>query len=217
MAVAARGRRFDRARVMKRAAGAAGKRRRKKAISLYRQVLEVDPEDADAHRKIAPLLAQTGKTRESLVSYRKAVDAMLRQGFDDRAIGLIRAAAGYLPREFELWRSLASLQANRGRTPDAVASLLEGRRHFRSRQDRGVAILLLSQAQKLDPSSFWVSYDLACQLGKAGRRSQARQLLEQLAARPGKPHLRRVRARQLWLAPSLGALWRLARACVLSR
>jgi len=202
---------------MKRAAAALGKRRRKKAIGLFRQVLAFDPEDAEVHRKIAPLLARSGQVRAALVSYRKAADAMLRRGFDDRAIGLLRAAVADMPREFELWRGMATLQAKRGMTPDAVASLLEGRRHFRSRRDRSFAIQLLSQAHRLDPGSFQVAYDLACQLGKSGRHAEALRVLDQLAGRSTSGQLRRVRWRQLCLAPGVASLGRFVRACLGSR
>jgi cytochrome c-type biogenesis protein CcmH/NrfG len=217
MAVLVKTASYDRARLMKRASGALGKRKRKKAIALYRKVLATNPDDTEAHRKLAPLLAQNGEVTEALKSYRKVMDAMLQQGFDDRAIGLLRAAAGSLPREFELWKTLAALQVKRGKKPDAVEALLEGRSHFRRRQDRGIAIVLLMQARKLEPGSFRVSYDLACQLGREGRVAEALGLLEQLVRRPRPPHLRRVRARQLLLAPSPAALWRLLRACLLGR
>jgi len=148
---------YERARLMKRASGALGKRKRKKAIGLYRKVLAANPGDTEALRKLAPLLAQNGEVQEALQSYRKVMDVMLQQGFDDRAIGLLRAAAGSLPREFELWRTLAALQVKRGKKADAVESLLEGRSHFRARRDRGIAIQLLDHAHKLDPASFRVS------------------------------------------------------------
>ena len=50
---------YDRSRLLRRAAGAQTKGRRKKAIELYRKVLAVEPNDAQVHRKIAPLLAET--------------------------------------------------------------------------------------------------------------------------------------------------------------
>jgi tetratricopeptide (TPR) repeat protein len=217
VAVFARKGRYDRSRLMARAAGARRRRRRKKAISLYRQVLAVEPEDPDVHRKIAPLLAQTRQPGEAWASYRKAASNLVRRGFVDQAIGVYREAARYLPRETDVWLAVAELQMKRGRRPDAIAALREGRRHFRGKAQRPRAILLLLQARKLDPHDFATSYDLACLLARAGGRARALRLLDELATRSHRHQLRRVRGRQLLLAPGPGAVGRWLRACVLGR
>lgn len=217
MAVLARGRTYDRARLMKRAAGARKKRKHKKAIALYRQVMEREPENPEIHKKLAPLLAQTRQAPEALASYLKAAEGLIRQGFSDQAIGLFREAAGYLPHEVRLWKSVSEMEEKRGRKPDAVKVLLEGRSHFRSRKRRSQAIELLILARKLDPTDFDVSYDLACLLGKSGGRHNALRLLEELARRPYPRHLRRVRARQLLLQPGFGSAWLLLRVLLLRR
>ena len=206
--------RYDRSRLLKRAAAARKKRKHKKAISLYRQVLAAEPRSTDLHQKIAPLLARTGQKADALSSYRIAAEALLAGGFKERAIGLLRAAAGELPREVELWLGVAELEASRGRKADAMQALLQGRRNFRSSRWRPQEIQLLTLARKLDPTQFRVSYDLACLLGRSGDRSQAVRLLE-FVGRQHPRHRLRVRARQLWLDPSLGGVSRLARALVL--
>ena len=105
MAVRVRARGYERRRLLQRADAARKKRRHKKAIVLYRKVLAAEPEDVDTHKKIAPLLAKTKRRPEALASYKKAVEGLLGRGFDDRAIGLLRAAAAQLPKEVSLWRT----------------------------------------------------------------------------------------------------------------
>jgi tetratricopeptide (TPR) repeat protein len=213
----ARDRVFDRSKLMKRAAGARNKGKHKKAISLYRQVLEAEPESPEIHQKLAPLLARTRQAGEALASYRIAAEALVRQGFNEQAIGLLRGAAVQLPRETVVWQGLAELEMRRSRRIDAVEALLEGRQHMKARSDRAEAIALLSQARKLDPGDFRISYDLACLLGRTGRRARALSLLDELARRPDRRRLARVRARQLWLAPGFGSAGRYLRALVLRR
>jgi tetratricopeptide (TPR) repeat protein len=209
--------RIDRVKLMRRAATARAKGKHKKAIALYRQVLEREPDDPALHKKLAPLYAKTKRAPEALVSYQVAAEGLVRQGFSDQAIGLLRGAAGQLPTEVVLWQSVAELELQRGRRVDAVAVLVEGRGHLRKRKQRLLAIALLADARKINPSDFGVSYDLACLLAKTGRAVMAARLLDELAARTDRKWLARVRGRQLRLSPGPGTLGRYLRALALRR
>jgi tetratricopeptide (TPR) repeat protein len=217
MAAPAKAKGLDRSRVMKRAAVARKKRRNKKAISLYRQILAEEPDNPDLHKKIAPLLAMTRQNDEALASYRAAAEGFVKKGFTAQAIGLLRAAAVYLPRETILWQNVAELEASRGRVPDAVRALVEGRSHFRSRRQRPQAIQLLRLARRLDAKDFPLNFDLACLLAKTGNRRQAVRMLDELAASSIVKNLRRVRARQFRIAPSPTRAWLLVRVWLLRR
>lgn len=199
---------YDRLRILGDAARAQRKGRRKKAIALYRQVLEFEPENPDLHRKIAPLLARTRRHPEAWASYRQAAAGLIRLGFLDRAIGVYREAAGHMPRQEEVWLELAELETRRGRRADALQMLLAGRRQLRSRADRPRAIRLLLRARELDPSCFEASFDLAGLLAKVGHRARSLVLLNSLAVRASGTELRRVRARQLFRSPGPRTAWR---------
>jgi tetratricopeptide (TPR) repeat protein len=199
---------YDRLRILADAARAQRKGRRKKAIALYRKILEFEPENPDLHRKLAPLLARTRRPAEAWASYRRAVDGLVRLGFVERAIGVYREAARFLPREVEVWLGLAGLEAQRGRRADAVQVLLAGRGHLRARRDRPRAIRLLSRARELDPACFEAGFDLAGLLARSGQRGRSIFLLNELARGASGRELRRVRARQLRLSPGPRAAWR---------
>jgi tetratricopeptide (TPR) repeat protein len=199
---------YDRLRILADAARAQRKGRRRKAIALYRQVLEFEPENPDLHRKLAPLLARTRQPAEAWASYRRAVDGLVRLGFVDRAAGVYREAAGFLPREDELWLGLAGLELKRGRRADALQALRAGRRQLRSRRDRQRAIRLLARARQLAPACFETGFDLAGLLASTGQRGRSIALLDELAAGASGKELRRVRARQLRISPGPGAAWR---------
>ena len=49
--------RYDRARILEEAARARARNKRWRAIELYRWILAVEPNNADLHAKLAPLLA----------------------------------------------------------------------------------------------------------------------------------------------------------------
>ncbi len=208
---------YDRTRLLHRAARAAraGKWRgpgpKRKAIGFYRQVLAVEPDNPDLHRKIAPLLALTRQTESAWSSYRRAAEALRERGFVDRAIGVYREAVRFLPRQVAAWKRLAELELERGRRRDAVATLLAGQRQFRSRHTRQHAIILLTEAHKLDPNDPAVTFDLASLLARTGARGRAMAILDALlVARPEVEPA--IRGRQFRIAPGIASAWRCLRA-----
>jgi tetratricopeptide (TPR) repeat protein len=205
---------YDRSRLLKDAARARKRGKRQKAVALYRELLAVEPENPDLHRRIAPLLAETKQPAEAWASYRRAVDGLVSQGFLEQAVGVLREASTRLPREPEVWGALADLELQRRRPVDAHKVLLEGRRHFRSKKHRSQAILLLMRARKLAPRDFSTNFDLAGLLAKAGARGRAVSLLEEIASWTRAGQLRRVRARQFALSPTPASAWGWLRALV---
>jgi len=207
---------YDRSRLMNDAAQARKRGKRRKAVALYREVLVKEPENPDLHRRIAPLLAETNEPTEAWASYRRAADGLVRKGFVEQAVGVLREASKHLPREAEVWTTLSELQLKRNRRVDAHQVLLEGHRHFRSRRHRSQAILLLLRARKLAPRDFRTNYALARMLASTGARGRARSLLDEIATWARGGQLRRVRARQFALTPTPAAAWRVLRAFVVS-
>jgi tetratricopeptide (TPR) repeat protein len=195
---------YDRSRLLNQAARARRRGNLKKAVELYRRVLVVEPRNAELHRRMAPLLARTKKPDESLKSYRLAAGELIRGGFIEQAIGVYREALQQLPPQRELFIALSDLELERGRKPDAIDALLEGRKKFRRRRDRSDATVLLLRVRKLDPHHLDAALDLAVILAKTGQRNQALRLLDEQAARRRGPELRRVRARSFRLAPNFG-------------
>jgi tetratricopeptide (TPR) repeat protein len=207
-----RKRSYDRVRLLADAARAQRKGKAKKAVALYREILAVEPGNVTVHRRLAPLLARTRQDDEAWRSFRRAAEALVQQGFAERAIGVYRDAAHHLPRESAVWLAIAELEVKRGRRADAVAALATGRRQLRSRRERQAAIRLLERAHELDPANVEVGLELARLLAKSGERARGARLLEALARGQRGPVLRRVRGRQLRLAPGPRSVWRWLRS-----
>jgi len=205
---------YDRSRLLAQAARARSKGNAKKAIASLREVLSHEPTNAELHRKIAPLLASSSQPAEAWSSYRVAVGSLVRAGFLDKAVGVLREACSGLPRERAVWEQLADVECQRGRPVDAVRALVEGRGHFRSRRDRPEAVRLLLRARKISPRDFEANFDLAGLLARTGARAPAARILAELAARERGSRLRRTRRRQLALYPSLGSLGRWLRSWI---
>lgn len=219
MALLIRERPYDRRRILDQAAKAkrGGSRRKiRRAIALYREVLRREREDPDLHRKLAELLARDGDHAAAAASYRFACEAFSKRGFDDRTIGVLRDAVERIPRVVDFWLELARLEFERGRRVDALAVLLRGRRQFRDRRGRGSALKLLAAASKLEPSDLEIGLDHALELGRAGQRKRAMRVLERLPVSRS-ADLRRVRARQLRVDPGLATFGRYLRALFAGR
>ncbi len=205
---------YDRSRILDAAAHARARKKRKKAVALYRQVLAVERNNAELHARIAPLLAEIGQDFDAWVSFRIAARACLREGRGDKALAVYREAAGHLPREIQVWQAIARLQVKRGKRSDAVEALLEGASHFRSRGHRPEAVHLLRRAHEIAPWDFEAVAELVRLLAKSDQPEEARRLLEGLEARTSGERLRRVYAAQFRLDGDLRYAWLWLRAAV---
>jgi tetratricopeptide (TPR) repeat protein len=208
---------YDRFAILAAAEKARTKGRVRKAIAEYRKVLEIDRGDFEIHGKIAPLLAERKQLAGAWTSFVTAAEGYLREGHGDKALSMYTQAARYLPRQIEVWESIARLQVGRGRPPDAVKALITGSRYFRRKQDRPQAIRLLRRAFETEPWHFEATHILARLLITVGDRREALQLLEGLAERSQGRNLRRACATLFRMAPSLGAAWRWLKAAVSAR
>jgi tetratricopeptide (TPR) repeat protein len=206
--VLGRKRRYDRSKLLADAASAQRRGKLRKAAALYREVLAVEPGNVDLERKLAPLLAKTKQRDAAWASYKHAAEGLAQHGMLDQAVGVYRECAQLLPRQGEMWLALAALEVRRGRKADAVKALRDGAAKLRGRKERALAVRLLERARELEPADFEVSFELAGRLAGAGKRERALRLLEELAARRTGRMLRRVRGRQLFLAPGPGTAWR---------
>jgi tetratricopeptide (TPR) repeat protein len=205
---------YDRSRILDAATRARAKKQRARAIDLYRWVLAVEPQNGELHAKLAPLLAETGQHFDAWCSFKAVARAYLREGQADKAFAVYREAALRLPREAQAWQAVARIQHKRGSSREALETLLEGSRHFRTRWLRPQAIHLLRRAREIDAWDFEVVLELARLLASSAQRHEARILLEGLAERSGTQRLRRVRAAQFRLAPGLGSAWRWLRSAL---
>jgi len=203
---------YDRADSLARASKALGRGRRKQAIAEYRRVLEQEPGNPVILAKLAALLAETRQLAEAGEKWNAAGKGYENQGFPEKALAVYTQATTYLPRSLELWETISGLNLARSRRADALAALLEGRRHFRRRKQRPLAIRLLRGAVRIEPWHLEATLDLARLLAKSGGRAEADRLYQGLCERKRDKHLRRVRGAMFRRSPNPAALWRWLRA-----
>lgn len=208
---------YDRFAILAAAENARARGRTRKAIAEYRKVLEVDPDDHEIHGKIAPLLAEKRQLRDAWSSFVAAGEGYLRDGYTDKALAVYTQAARCMPRQLEAWETVARLQVERERRPDAIKALLDGSRHFRGRKLRIQGLRLLRRACEIEPGHFEAAFQLGKRLAKAGEKQEARWLLDGLATWARGRNLRRVRTRLFWMSPTPAAAWRWVVAAIGAR
>jgi tetratricopeptide (TPR) repeat protein len=203
---------LDRRQILDEADRARSKGRTGKALKRYRQLLDMDPNDATIHAKIAPLLARRHQLGDAQKSFAYAAADLVSKGFFDRALGLYREAVRWIPRDAAMWESMGELHARRGRRADAIDALLSGATQLDRRRDRPFAIRLLRRALQLDHGHIEATLALAGQVSRDGNRAEALALLESLVPRVAGRALRRVRGALLRLSFTPRNLWRWLRA-----
>lgn len=179
-----------------------------RAVALYEFAQTLTRDHSMIACRLAPLLAHEGRHFESWRQFQRAGRALMRQDHPEWALSIYREATRMLPLEFDAWRICASIERRLGRLDQALETLLEGRRRFRSALHRDQAIALLGLARKLDPWDPDIVIDLAAQLNQAGQIKRARQLLEELIERSPEPDLSRVLAARSRMTWSPGHVWR---------
>lgn len=209
---------YDRARILEAASRARARKRYRKATALYRRVLAMEPGNLELHARLAPLLAATRQPFDSWVSFETCGRGALSEKRLEQAVNIYREAARCLPLEIRAWQSLAGIERQRGHDREAADALVEGRKHFRRRRHRPEAIALLRRALEIDPARSELVLDLARLLSRSHQESEAHMLLHRLAGQSSGVALRKVRAAQWRIAPTLVNSWRwIHAACTAGR
>ena len=194
---------YDRKQILRAAAQARAKGKHRKAAELYRQVLAVEPENAELHARIAPHLALTCQDYDAWQSYKIAAHAHVFAKRPERALAVYRDAAR---------RAIAKLEVRLGRKREALETILAGRRHFTGASYRAQAITLLRMARQIEPWDPVILLDLCSTLAASDQRYEALMILEHLATRSEGSDLARVRGAQWRITHSFGHAWLWLRA-----
>ncbi len=184
------------------------RRKDRRAIALYRQVLLEDPRCVEAALRVAPLLASQGEAFEAWQLYRMAAMELHRARRVDACLAVLRDACRCVAHEYDAWRLRAELEQRLGREEDAYDTLLEGAQRFDRPHTAMQAIALLTRARTIDPGDPEVALDLARLHLRTGMSESALSLLAALAPCVQGRMLRRVRGLQWRITLSFYHAWR---------
>ncbi|MCK5690510.1 tetratricopeptide repeat protein [Myxococcota bacterium] len=172
-----------RVEILAAASKARGRGRVGRAIKEYQKLLDEDPDDREAHARIAPLLSRKKRYDESWTSFSRAAQIFLDQGFETKALSIYVQSTDSLPRNLDAWQTVANLQFKMGRRPDAIQVLLKSIKNFKGKRFRREGILLMRQAFEIQPWEPKVTRNLILLLHAEGEIMESARLARGLADR----------------------------------
>ena len=173
---------YDRSDILRKAEEYRSRGRIKKAIREYEKVLAADPQDVDAHAKAAPLYIRIGRKDKAKASLRKVVAGYEKQGFVDKAIGMLRLALKLDRRDLGARLHLADLYLGKGLKEDALRLLERARRTFRGKRFLKEALAVEGKILCVAPEDFRAQVSMVRLLVRAGRDCEGRDRLWRMEA-----------------------------------
>ncbi len=202
---------YDRDAIVREAERHRSHGRVRKAIREYEKVLAVDPQDMEAHAKVAPLYIRTGRKDKAKASLRRVVAWYEKQGFVDKAIAMLRLALRLDRRDLAARMHLADLLLAKGLPASAVRLLERARRAFRGKQFLRQALAVEEKILSVARDDFRAQVSKARLLSKGGKRREARELLLAMEARCAREGNGKRWRKTRWLlsrhAPSAVTAW----------
>lgn len=150
--------------------------------------------------------ARSGKFEEAWAHLIEAASSRFMEGLGSKAAGLYSRAARFVPRDPEVWETMAHIYMRQGRKADAVATLYRGHGFYAHGPESARAVAMLRRAFEIEPWNFRVTLSLAL-LVKNQDPAEALRLLEGLSARTEGRDLRKVRSAMFCAEPSFTMAW----------
>jgi len=95
-----------------------------RAVAVFKQILNLDPDRLDAYAPLAELYERMGLTAEALAALQTAADGYHRQGKKSEALDLLRKMANADPSNTRSRIKVADLLRQEGKQEDAIAEYL---------------------------------------------------------------------------------------------
>jgi tetratricopeptide (TPR) repeat protein len=151
------------------------------AVSVYRDLLELDPSNLEARNALAVQLVENGNTDEARAEYRKLAEGYTQKELLGKAIASLQSALSLDPEDEDLRREMARLFALKGNVGAALAELktVEERCEQRGELDRAADVL--AEMVRLDPERGSSRERLARIHMERGDRRHARESYRDLA------------------------------------
>jgi len=153
------------------------------------------------------LSSPSRKFEETWARLIETASSRFMEGLGSKAAGLYSRAARFIPRNPEVWETMAHIYMRQGRKADAVATLYKGHGFYAHGPESARAVAMLRRAFEIEPWNFRVTLSLAL-LVKNQDPAEALRLLEGLSARAEGRDLRKVRSAMFCAEPSFTMAWR---------
>lgn len=202
---------YDRGEILRIAEKHRLRGRIRKAIREYEKILSVDRRDIDVHKKVAPLYIRVGRKEQAKDSLRQVISWYEKQGFNEKAIAMLRLTLTVDRRNLGAYLHLAALYLGKDHAGDARNVLDAARKAFRGKRYRKEALAVGEKILSLAPDDFPTQVSLVRLLWKTGKRQEMldrlQRMEEQWARRGNKKNWRKTRLLLCRHSPCLSTGW----------
>jgi len=140
-------------KLLEKADALARDRKFKKAVSVFKQAIEVDPNDIKTRLRLSELLYQVGRKEESLTVLQFVGDYYKEHGFLLKSVAVYRKMVEVDPSRTDLHGVLAQLYFQLGMAPDAIRQFKAQIRSMLKQGRQVESLHVVRSMLELDPSN----------------------------------------------------------------
>ena len=190
---------------------------KQRALKEYNKLVQADPRDAKLLLEIGDAYRRWGQAEEAIAQYTRVAHQYEQDGFDARAVAVLKQILNLDPKRHAAHASLADLYQRMGLDSDAVAALRTAADGYYREGRRKEALELLRKMAALDPSNTTSRFKVAELLHQEGMDGDAvteyREIIEELRRQGASEQVCVVQERILELRPDdVAVLTALARS-----
>ncbi len=149
-----------------------------RAVAVFKQILNLDPDRLDAYAPLAELYERMGLTAEALAALQTAADGYHRQGRKSEALDLLRKMANADPSNTRSRIKVADLLRQEGKREDAIAEYLLASEELERQGDAEAVSGVFRRILELDERNVRALSALGQSLAARGKLAEAISLAE---------------------------------------
>ena len=164
---------INKRRVLDNARKHAQRGAKQRALKEYNKLISADPRDSKLLLEIGDAYRRWGQPDEAVSQYSKVADQYKQEGFDARAVAVLKQILTLDPKRYSAHVNLADLYARMGLASEAVSSLRTAADGYYREGRRTESLELLRKMATLDPSNTASRLKVADLLQQEGLEDEA--------------------------------------------
>ncbi len=194
----------------------AAKKKYKKALAAYKEILGLSQDDWDVYLKLGSIYAKLGDMEDAWNCFKTAAEGYKSNGFSGKSLGVYKKANVIMPKDLRVITEIKNQYIRKSKKHDAIQLLLSTRKILRKKEELKKAKNVLVDAFELDEWNFDITYDLAKVCEKLKDKANAMMLYNGLLKRHNGKSTRKVRWKVFSLSPSFKGFYLWLRAFIVA-
>ncbi len=164
---------INKRKVLDNARKLAQKGAKQKALKEYNQLVQADPRDTKLLLEIGDVYRRWGQAEEAIAQYTRVANQYKQDGFDARAVAVLKQILNLDPKRYTSHVALAELYQRMGLDSDAIGALQTAADGYYREGRRREALELLRKMASLDPANTTSRLKVADLLRQEGMEDDA--------------------------------------------